>query len=310
MTDAPHVAADIEAATIERQVAHGRYEPSPLYGNGHAAERIATVLAESSLSVHKTAVLYGPIGHGGLTIAGLVDAEDAPAEYFTCRSRGSRATRVRGPEVRVVDGRSGTHLDDAAPWIVRRGFPHGARARAGVSVLRTRTRLCGAPDARPMEHAVDADAGRRCAERDRSWSDGGRRPAPAGLGAPIDRRVDVRRRPGRRPPVAQAVHQAHRRDRDRLAVGVFRVPAAVGRNAHGGYAAHARLDRRHHECLQSARQHGRALCRCDTHRGCVAAGRICRRLAAAARARVSVVAARCFHRVSRLQPASGVGVSR
>ncbi len=53
VTDAPHVAADIEAA-IERQVAHGRYEPSPLYGNGHAAERIAAVLAESSLSVHKT----------------------------------------------------------------------------------------------------------------------------------------------------------------------------------------------------------------------------------------------------------------
>ena len=53
VTDAPHAAGDIEAA-IERQVAHGRFESSTIYGDGYAAERIATVLAETSLSVHKT----------------------------------------------------------------------------------------------------------------------------------------------------------------------------------------------------------------------------------------------------------------
>ena len=58
VTDAPHAAGDIEAA-IERQVVHGRYEPSSIYGDGHAAERITTVLAETSLSVHKTLSYVG-----------------------------------------------------------------------------------------------------------------------------------------------------------------------------------------------------------------------------------------------------------
>ena len=51
--DAPHVAAEIVAA-IERQLAHGRYESSSIYGDGRAGERITAVLAETPLSVHKT----------------------------------------------------------------------------------------------------------------------------------------------------------------------------------------------------------------------------------------------------------------
>ena len=50
--DVPHAADSIEAA-IGRQMAHGRYEPSHTYGDGHAADRITAVLAEAPLSVHK-----------------------------------------------------------------------------------------------------------------------------------------------------------------------------------------------------------------------------------------------------------------
>ena len=53
VVDAPYAAGNIEAA-IERQVAHGRYSPSLIYGDGHAADRITAVLAETSLSVTKT----------------------------------------------------------------------------------------------------------------------------------------------------------------------------------------------------------------------------------------------------------------
>ena len=53
VTDVPHAATAIEAA-IERQVTHGRYEPSPIYGDGHAAKRITDVMATTSLSVCKT----------------------------------------------------------------------------------------------------------------------------------------------------------------------------------------------------------------------------------------------------------------
>ena len=63
VTDAPHVAADIEAA-IERQVAHGRYEPSPLYGNGHAPSGLPRCWRVVAIGA-QDAVLYGPIGHGG-----------------------------------------------------------------------------------------------------------------------------------------------------------------------------------------------------------------------------------------------------
>lgn len=51
--DTPHLADEIEAA-IERQVAHGRYPPSLVYGGGRAAERITAVLATTPLSVDKT----------------------------------------------------------------------------------------------------------------------------------------------------------------------------------------------------------------------------------------------------------------
>jgi hypothetical protein len=41
--DVPHDATQI-AAAIRQQVAHGRYEPSSLYGDGDAGAKIAEVL--------------------------------------------------------------------------------------------------------------------------------------------------------------------------------------------------------------------------------------------------------------------------
>ena len=41
------------AAAIRGQVEHGRYESEPIYGDGHAGERIADVLATKPLSIHK-----------------------------------------------------------------------------------------------------------------------------------------------------------------------------------------------------------------------------------------------------------------
>ncbi|MBV9082350.1 MAG: UDP-N-acetylglucosamine 2-epimerase (hydrolyzing) [Acidobacteriaceae bacterium] len=41
-------------AAIRAQVAHGRYEPSKLYGDGHVSERIADALASARLYVQKT----------------------------------------------------------------------------------------------------------------------------------------------------------------------------------------------------------------------------------------------------------------
>jgi len=38
---------------IERQVAHGRYDPEPIYGDGHAGERIADILSWCELSIQK-----------------------------------------------------------------------------------------------------------------------------------------------------------------------------------------------------------------------------------------------------------------
>jgi UDP-N-acetylglucosamine 2-epimerase len=42
--DVPHDVAAIREA-VDRQIAHGPYESSTLYGDGHAGERIAAVLA-------------------------------------------------------------------------------------------------------------------------------------------------------------------------------------------------------------------------------------------------------------------------
>jgi UDP-hydrolysing UDP-N-acetyl-D-glucosamine 2-epimerase len=50
--DVGHDRAAIVAA-IRRQLAHGRYTPAHLYGDGHAGVRIADVLARTSLSVQK-----------------------------------------------------------------------------------------------------------------------------------------------------------------------------------------------------------------------------------------------------------------
>ena len=38
---------------VRRQVDHGRYDSEPIYGDGHAGERIADVLATKELSIHK-----------------------------------------------------------------------------------------------------------------------------------------------------------------------------------------------------------------------------------------------------------------
>jgi UDP-hydrolysing UDP-N-acetyl-D-glucosamine 2-epimerase len=41
------------ADAIRRQVEHGRYDPEPIYGDGSAGQRIADILAEEPLSIHK-----------------------------------------------------------------------------------------------------------------------------------------------------------------------------------------------------------------------------------------------------------------
>jgi UDP-hydrolysing UDP-N-acetyl-D-glucosamine 2-epimerase len=38
---------------IRRQVENGRYDPEPIYGDGRAGQRIADILAEKTLSIHK-----------------------------------------------------------------------------------------------------------------------------------------------------------------------------------------------------------------------------------------------------------------
>jgi UDP-N-acetylglucosamine 2-epimerase len=45
--------ADAIAAAIERQVAHGRYPRSTLFGDGHAAEKMVEVLAVAQISLQK-----------------------------------------------------------------------------------------------------------------------------------------------------------------------------------------------------------------------------------------------------------------
>jgi UDP-hydrolysing UDP-N-acetyl-D-glucosamine 2-epimerase len=50
--DVNHAVNDIQAA-IEAQIAKGRYPPSKIYGDGHAGERIANILATASLQISK-----------------------------------------------------------------------------------------------------------------------------------------------------------------------------------------------------------------------------------------------------------------
>ena len=50
--DAPHDRDAIEAAIRER-IAHGRFESEPIYGDGHAGERIADILASVEISIDK-----------------------------------------------------------------------------------------------------------------------------------------------------------------------------------------------------------------------------------------------------------------
>ncbi len=56
--DVPHDAAAIRAA-IEKQMAHGPYPASMIYGDGHAGERIAEVLATAPLELKDARVLKG-----------------------------------------------------------------------------------------------------------------------------------------------------------------------------------------------------------------------------------------------------------
>ena len=46
-------ARDAITAALHKQLAHGPYESSKLYGNGNAGERIADALARSRLSIEK-----------------------------------------------------------------------------------------------------------------------------------------------------------------------------------------------------------------------------------------------------------------
>jgi UDP-hydrolysing UDP-N-acetyl-D-glucosamine 2-epimerase len=52
VVDVGYDAAQI-ADAIRAQTVHGRYETEPIYGDGHAGERIADVLATRTLSIHK-----------------------------------------------------------------------------------------------------------------------------------------------------------------------------------------------------------------------------------------------------------------
>jgi hypothetical protein len=54
----PHDAAQI-ASAIQRQIAHGRYASSDMYGTGNAGQRIAEVLA----TVCQKQPITGAIGH-------------------------------------------------------------------------------------------------------------------------------------------------------------------------------------------------------------------------------------------------------
>jgi UDP-hydrolysing UDP-N-acetyl-D-glucosamine 2-epimerase len=50
--DAAYEAAEIEQA-IRRQLGHGRYAPTPIFGEGRAGERIAEILATASFNIQK-----------------------------------------------------------------------------------------------------------------------------------------------------------------------------------------------------------------------------------------------------------------
>ena len=50
--DVPHERNAI-AAALARQLAHGRYRSDPLYGDGHAGNKIASALAAMPLDLNK-----------------------------------------------------------------------------------------------------------------------------------------------------------------------------------------------------------------------------------------------------------------
>jgi UDP-N-acetylglucosamine 2-epimerase len=53
VVDVPHNADDIYRA-IERQIAHGRYPRSLMFGDGNSGKRIADILAATPLELEKT----------------------------------------------------------------------------------------------------------------------------------------------------------------------------------------------------------------------------------------------------------------
>jgi UDP-hydrolysing UDP-N-acetyl-D-glucosamine 2-epimerase len=50
--DVGYNSSDISAA-VRKQILHGRYQPSDLYGDGHAAGKIVKILNEKNFSIHK-----------------------------------------------------------------------------------------------------------------------------------------------------------------------------------------------------------------------------------------------------------------
>jgi UDP-hydrolysing UDP-N-acetyl-D-glucosamine 2-epimerase len=52
VVDSAYDAREIVGA-VRQQLAHGPYGPEPIYGDGHAGERIAQILSERPLSIHK-----------------------------------------------------------------------------------------------------------------------------------------------------------------------------------------------------------------------------------------------------------------
>ena len=117
-------------------------------------------------------------------------------------------------------------------------------------------------------------------------------------------------RPGRRRAVAQAGDEADCADRARVGAAVLRLPAELAAVDDARQPADARLDRRHDQRVQPARQHGRSVRRHrhDRRRGAADRSAARRGRHAGVRARRSYLGdpARRDRRVSRLQLPPGV----
>ncbi len=160
-----------------------------------------------------------------------------------------------------------------------------AGARAGVAAARPPVRLPRPSARRPLASTSDCALRRR-----RDCADAGRGPGAVPLDGRHRRarrlwRADVRRGARRRHRVAEAVHEARRRDRHRVDLLVLRLPPQLDDVADARHDADARLGRRHDQRVQPARQHGRPVRRCRPHRRRCAAVRPAARAAGRARLR-------------------------